>query len=158
MRTFSVICILVFSISIMSCGGGDYGSPTSTFKTMVAAAKAENKDAAMECYSKDTCMYMKELEDFAKKAGGEQKDNEMLDQFQKIEPVYGEEKIDGDTATLAVTVDGKTESIKFVKEGGDWKVNIPELKSAVDMMKNAGDMMKGMMEGAKKSLPGDDKK
>jgi len=140
----------------LGCGGsGDFGSPKATFETMVKAAKAEDKEAMMGCFCEESRANFKKLEEFGEKMGGPQGKQEMTDKF-KGEPNYGEETIEGNKATLEVTMEEQTQPVQFVKEGGDWKISMPELGAAVQMMESMGDqmqeMMKGMQEGVGESM------
>ena len=64
---------------------------------------------------------------------------------------YGEAKIDGDKATLAVTTDGEEEAVDFVREGGGWKVSLPisdgDMANARKTVELAKKMPQGMLEG-----------
>lgn len=142
--------MLALGVCILGCsGGGDFSSPKSTFETMVKAAKADDKEAMMACFTEETRADMEELERLSKEMEGKgpSQQPEITDQFKGEEPVYGKENITGDQATLEVTMQGKKESIKFIKEGGEWRVSMPEIKMALQMMKNMPDMMKNMMKG-----------
>ena len=136
---------------LTGCGGGsDYGSPKATFETMVAAAKAGDKDAMMACFDKETKGCFEELEKLAAEAKGSTAKTpgpDMPGKYKDAKVDYGKEEIKGDTATLEVTTDGKKQTFKFKKEDGNWKISIPEMKMAVEMMKNMPKMMEGMMKG-----------
>jgi len=67
--------------------------------------------------------------------------------FKGNNPVFGAERITGNTATLEATVNGSMDQIHFQKEGGDWKITVPELKPAIQMMKGMGGNMQEVMEG-----------
>jgi len=133
---------------LAGCGGSDYSSPTATYHTMWEAAKAGNRDAVTACHSEDARKKMAEKEKLLA---------EMLDQAKKAKVEIGAEKIDGNKATLEVTLDGATTTCHFVKEGDAWKISLPQapsidpgkMKDAVKMMEG---MPKGMMEGLKKGL------
>jgi hypothetical protein len=135
------------------CGGSKYGSPKATFETMVAAAKAGDKDAMMACFDKETKGCFEELEKLAGKAKGPKAQGaDVTGKYKDAEIEYGKEEIKGDTATLEVTTDGAKQTVKFKKEDGNWKISFPEMKAAVEMMKNMPKMMEGMMEGMGKAM------
>jgi len=149
--------VLLFALAVafglIGCGGGDYSSPKATYETMIAAAKAEDKDALMNCFTRETQADMKEIEKLSEEMGaGMDKNQDVAEQFKDAEPVIGEEKIDGDKATLEVTLNGTKQDMPFVKEGGEWKMSIPELKMGLEMMKKMPDMMKDMSKGMGKEM------
>jgi len=156
MRRMTVVsCVVVLASVLAGCGGSKYGSPKSTFETMVAAAKTGDKDAMLACYDKETKGCFEELEKLsAEMKGGKAKDPgaEMIEGFKEATFTYGKEEIKGDAATLEVTKDGDTQTLKFKKEDGAWKLSIPEMKMAVEMMKNMPKMMEGMMKGMGDSM------
>jgi len=163
------LCVALAALGLVAClvgcggeGGGNYASPKATFETMWAAAKAGNQKAMMACFSEVCRKKLDEFEklfaDFPKemKEGKESVAGEIAAKAKQAKKVEtGAEKIDGNNATLEVTTDGDKETLQFVKEGGDWKLHIPdlakmdleEMKKAVEMLKN---LPKGMMEGLKK--------
>ncbi len=157
MKTKSgVLCALAVVISFVGCcDGGDHGTPKCTFECMIDAAKQNDKNAMMDCFTTETRADFEKLEKIASETEGAE-DKDITEKFKTADPLYGDQKIDGDKATLMVTIDGDEETIQFAKEGGDWKITIPELKSAIKMMEGMGDMMKNMikekMENALKEM------
>jgi predicted lipid-binding transport protein (Tim44 family) len=120
-----IAALLTIALS-SACGGSKKAStPTEAFKSFYEAAK--NKDVATlkKLMSKETIAGMeKEAKD----------ENKSLDDFLAEEsqkglppaaPQTGEEKIDGDKATLQFKSEKSTNwsTASFVKEDGDWKVN-----------------------------------
>ncbi|HEX7997515.1 MAG TPA: hypothetical protein VF528_03780 [Pyrinomonadaceae bacterium] len=98
-------------------------SPTATYKAAYAAAK--NKDVAgfKKVMAKDT---QKSMEDMAKGVN-KSSDDMVKDMLNEVKlPASDEskdEKIDGDNATLQVRDEkGGWETIRFVKEDGEWKM------------------------------------
>jgi len=153
--------VLAIVIWVIGCGGGaDYSSPRATFNTMWEAAKAGNKDAMMACYSDETRKELEEFEEQAKKSGAKQKKSPtegMIAKAKRAEPQFGKQKINGDKATLEVTVEGKTNPFRFVRERGAWKIDMmAELRMMKGLIKGMGEgmgeMMKGMTEGLKKAM------
>lgn len=152
-RTIVFLSMPLMILFVAGCGGsGDYSSPKATFQSMVAAAKAEDENAMMACFSKETRADLEEMEKLADEMGGDKKEEKFGDQFKASDPVYGAEKINGDKATLEATMKGEKEIINFVKEGGDWKISMPELKMVLKMMKGMGDSMEEMMKGMEESM------
>ncbi|NQT51646.1 DUF4878 domain-containing protein [bacterium] len=159
-RMIAVVGVVAVGLALVGCGGGgagNYSSPKATAETMVAAAKAGDKDAFMACFDKETREAFAELDKLAKEKGLKGKDSsEITGKLKNAKVVFGEAKIDGDKASMPVTIDDKKEQpMSFVKEAGDWKVSIPEIKMVVGMMKGMGEaMMKGMGEAMKKGMEG----
>jgi hypothetical protein len=79
------------------------------------------------------------------------KSNKSNDDFDKSNMEFGEAKIDGDKATVAVKNKKKDESINFTlkKEEGKWKVAFDKssiMQMATDKMSEKGGMDKAMDE------------
>jgi len=111
------------------------------FGTMVAAARKGDRDAILACFDKNSRVCFEELEKLSVGANDGKKHDpgaEMAEALKNARFTYGKEEIRGDTATLEVTKDGDTQTVKFKKEDGAWKVSVPELKMAVEMMKGMG--------------------
>jgi hypothetical protein len=133
-----------------------YTSPKATFNTMWEAAKAANKDAMLACFS-DVCRkklaeiekLMAELPKEMREKGNADFSKEVFDKAKTAKVVIGDEKIDGDKATLDVTTDEKKETLQFVKADGAWKMHVPELASLdIEQMKAAVEMIKNMAKQA----------
>lgn len=140
----------------------DYSSPKATLETMIAASKVGDKDALYACFDKNTREGFADMEKVAKEmAATMPKSAQQKEQgggkIKDAKVTYGEAKIEGDKATMDVTVEGDTLPVKFVKEGGAWKISMPELKAAAALMKAMAPMMKGM-GGAFKKMGEDMKK
>lgn len=161
-RVMGAVTVLAVAAMMVGCGGGgNYSSPKATIETMIAAAKAGDKDAFMACFDKETHESFAEMEKVAKEMAAkmpkgaqhkEQGAGKFMDLLKDAEVTYGELKTDGDKATMDVTLEGDTKPVKFVKEGGAWKISMPEVKMAAAMMKAMAPMMKGMGEAMKKGM------
>jgi len=121
---FPVIAVLA-SLFVLSCGGErEAATPKQTFETYVRASKKKDITTMKLLLSKDT---IKMHEQEAKATGV------TLDDVVKRETLLGEgqstveyrnEKIDGDHASLEFkNAGGSWESIPFVKEDGEWKID-----------------------------------
>jgi hypothetical protein len=127
-----------------------YVSPKATFETMVAASRAADKDAMVACFDTETKGYIQRLEeltDGSEDPEGVESSNEFSAAFKDATVEYGKEEITGDTATLEITKDGEKETVAFNKEDGNWKISLPEMAMAVEMMESMPKMMEGMVEG-----------
>jgi hypothetical protein len=143
----AVSCVVVLAGALGGCVvGPDYGTPKASFQTMVAAANAGDKDAMLACFDTKTKGYIQELETLAGESRNTKRDapsKRLNAQFKNAKVGYGKEEIRGDAATLVVTKDGKTDTVKFRKEDGDWKISIPEMKMAVEIMRTTPGLMTG---------------
>jgi hypothetical protein len=160
-----LLAVAAVAVALTGCGGGggDFSSPKATFETMRAAAEAGNKEAFLACFDEATRKGIAELEklgkEMAKKSpkateGAEKGADEFMAKMKGSKFEYGEVKIDGDKATMDVTMDGDTETVKFAKAGGQWKISIPEIQGMVEMMKGMSQMMKGMGKQMEKGMEG----
>jgi hypothetical protein len=158
-----VLSVLAIAACLAGCGGGkDYSSPKATMQTYFAAAKKGDVDAAMACFcekvQKDWKEMKAKMEEQKKKLAEKAKDDpnakKMLEQMEKndpsqemtkeakdLKPEYGEQKIDGDKATLKVTAKGETQTINFVKEKGAWKI-AEMVREEVEMDEETTDKLK----------------
>ena len=144
-RLLNTLVVAGTVLAVVGCGKAR--SPKAAFEQFVAAAKGGNEDKMVACMDKDTGSAMKEVLALMKDMGADKKKNPM-DEF-KGTFSYGEQKIDGDKATLEVTKDGKTQTIAFTKEDGAWKISIPELQQGVKMLKGFKAMADAMGKGGK---------
>lgn len=154
MKLLPLLSLLAFVICFSGCGGGsNYSSPKATMETMMQAAKAEDEDAVMACYSNETRKDFEEMKKLSEEMGHQGDDDDFSDKFQpKSDPIFGEEKISGNTAKMTVTIDGFAHEYSFVKEGGDWKLSMPEIKMGLEMMKGMGGEMQNMMENMSQEM------
>lgn len=143
------LALIIGAVGFVVRDTGDYSSPTATLKTMLEAAKADDRDGVMNCFTDETRDYLKEMEKMAEEMGGgcAQSPNMLSQQYKYAQPVIGAEQITGNRATVEATANGQKELVHLQKEGDDWKITIPELKAAVQMMKGMDGQMQEMMEG-----------
>ncbi|MFW6161480.1 MAG: hypothetical protein ACODAJ_01855 [Planctomycetota bacterium] len=164
-RIVAVTVVALVAAMLVGCGGGKYASPEATMETMRAAAKAGDKDAVMACFCEDTRAKLQKMqtmaEDFAKenpeladKVDPDKQTQQMMDKAKTAKVEYGEETIDGDTATLVVITDGKQDTANFVREKGAWKLKLPITDQQIEMMKKGMEMMKNMPKGMMEGLKG----
>jgi uncharacterized lipoprotein len=132
MKTRQATALLIaalLTIALSACGGSKKAStPTEAFKSFYEAAKNKDVTSLKKLMSKKTVAGM---ETEAKK------ENKSLDDFLGEEsqkglppavPQTGEEKIDGDKATLQFKSEKSPNwsTASFVKEDGDWKIDFPQ--------------------------------
>src|SRR5215208_1512659 len=125
-QTPALLIAAILTITLAACGGSKKAStPTEAFKSFYEATK--NKDVA----SLKKLMTKETLAEMEKEAKGDNKtlDAYLADESQKglppAMPQLGEEKIDGDKATLQFKSEKATNwsTASFIKEDGDWKVS-----------------------------------
>ncbi|MBD0325498.1 MAG: DUF4878 domain-containing protein [Pyrinomonadaceae bacterium] len=117
-----VLALALTTLATAACNRAG-SSPTATYKAAYAAMK--NKDVAgfKKVMTKES---QKDIEELAKKMNKSSDDmlKDMMNEF-KLPPSdeSKDEKIDGDNATLQVKDEkGAWETIRFLKEDGEWKM------------------------------------
>lgn len=126
-RQMTVLLIIAcLTVALAACGGGAKAStPKEAFKSFYEAAKGKDVASIKKLMSKETIAEME------REAKGENKslDDFLAEESQKglppAMPELGEEKIEGDKATLQFKAEKATNwsTVPFVKEDGDWKIN-----------------------------------
>jgi hypothetical protein len=137
-----VFLLVLLAGSLVSCSRS---SPSGTVTVFMEAGKAGNKDALMQCLESKDREFLKKME--AKQPAGREFGPPKGASYR-----IGEEKIDGETATVTVvTIEGgqeKPRELKLVRESGQWKIDlVPD-----GMLQMVEGMMKGMDEGAMKGM------
>jgi len=116
-RLVIVSCVVVLAV-VLARRWGKCRSPTATFKAMLAAAEAGDRDALIACYDEEGQACYRELDRLHSEAmGGRDVSWPMRAALPQKGVVYGKEAFDGDTATLEVTKGRRTETVLFRKEG-----------------------------------------
>jgi hypothetical protein len=120
------VCLAMISISLASlaCSVFNKPSPTAVFKSFVDAAQKKDWDAMKKTLSKDS---VSKMEDMAKTLNMSVSDLMKEDKKElKTVPETRNEKINGDKATLEIKDPDSNnwEEWPFVKEDGDWKIDL----------------------------------
>jgi hypothetical protein len=118
----------------------DAGTPTDAFKTYYNAIKNKDVEAVKALFSRAT---LKALEDKARAANKSPDDvfKEGLEsasaEIPATMPETRNEKIEGDRATLEIKDDkkGSWDTIRFVREDGQWKMSFAETEPTGDEQK-----------------------
>jgi biotin-(acetyl-CoA carboxylase) ligase len=112
---------LLLGFVIISCGVGNANQPKAVAKNFFNALQATNFEEAQKFATKDSKMIL-QLAQIAMNFSGKNKDT-ILQEISKHNFEYGEPVINGDEATIGVTID-KKEKINFTlkKEEGMWKM------------------------------------
>ena len=122
----ALLIVACLTVALAACGGGAKAStPKEAFKSFYEAAKGKDVASLKKLMSKETIAEME------REAKGENKslDDFLAEESQKglppAMPELGEEKIEGDKATLQFKGEKSTNwsTVPFVKEDGAWKIN-----------------------------------
>ncbi|HWT01707.1 MAG TPA: hypothetical protein VN256_15780 [Pyrinomonadaceae bacterium] len=124
-RATALLLAALLAVAPASCGGKKAGTPTEVFKSFYEAARAADVAALKKLMSKESLAY----------AEGQAKSrNQSLDDYLASQsrsfppgvPEVGEEKIEGDKATLRFKHEKARNwsTASFVKEDGEWKINL----------------------------------
>lgn len=121
-KVVSFLVILLSLMLVVGCGG-DEGKVKSTAKKIVSAAKKGNFDKVLKYAPKETREEFKKDKKKYKEFKKEFK-KEMVKELKGAKFKYGDVEIDGDKATIEVTMikDGEedTDKLDFKKEKGKW--------------------------------------
>jgi hypothetical protein len=99
-------------------------SPTETLRAYYKAATDKDAQGMKRYLSKGTIELMEE----GAKMMGKSLDAALEESSQYVPPtptpIFDNEKIDGETATVDITSEGRKMTMPFVKEGGQWKLAV----------------------------------
>jgi uncharacterized lipoprotein len=124
-QTTALVIALLLTIALAACKGAKKAStPTESFKLFYEAMKNKDVAALKSLISKET---LASLEAEAK-TKNKSLDDFLAERSQSVPPnmpQLGEEKIDGDKATVQFKIDNAPNwsAFMFVKEDGGWKIN-----------------------------------
>lgn len=115
------IGLALFGAVLFNIGcGNSGGNPKNTLIAFFEALGKKDIESAKKLATKDS----KALLDMMEMGMKMSKDSKDMDKFNKEKMTFGEPKIEGDKATIAVTEKDKNETLNFTlkKEEGTWKV------------------------------------
>jgi Domain of unknown function (DUF4878) len=147
MKKMLLAITVTASLLITSCNGGG-GDPKAVLMSFMDAMSKKDIAAAKKLATKDSETMFSLMEMGMKN----NKDNDM--KFEKDKMEFGETKIDGDKATVAVKDKASGEGTNFIlkKESGSWKVAFDKasvMQMGMDKMKEKGvDMNDVINKGA----------
>jgi hypothetical protein len=106
---------------------GEYASPTATFRTLRRMAEAGHKARVLACFDERLQGTIRAIDkaartDALRRPSAEAFVGTLIRKVKGATCELGRETIEGDKATLEVKLDGTTESIGLVREGGAWKI------------------------------------
>jgi hypothetical protein len=136
MKKMLLAITVTASLLITSCNGGG-GDPKAVLMSFMDAMSKKDIAAAKKLATKDSEQMFSLMEMGMKN----NKDNDM--KFEKDKMEFGETKIDGDKATVAVKDKASGEGTNFIlkKESGFWKVAFDKasvMQMGMDKMKEKG--------------------
>ncbi len=131
--------LLLSPVLFFSCNSGASGDPKAVLSKFFDALKKKDIVAAKKLATEDS----KQLLDLMETGMKMDKDSKGEEKFDKTKMEFGETKIDGDKATVAVkeTSSGETMNFSLKKEKGDWKVAFDKatmMGSAMEKMNEKG--------------------
>ena len=153
MKTTSAIYFLLILIFFLNgCrNNGDYETPKSTYQTMVKATKSDNLNAMLDCFSNESREDYKKLLALASENEGDKQGEKFIDIF--IEEIqFDESKIEDDKASFEAIVDGQKHTVEFVKEDGNWKMHMPDLKDGIRFLEEMVDNISISMSSGSTSV------
>ncbi len=170
MKKFLFAALLLSPVLFFSCNSGGGGDPKAVLSQFFEALSKKDIATARKLATEDS----KSMIDMMEMGMKMDKDSKDTDKFDKSKMEFGEAKIDGDKATIAVkeTTSGETLTYSLKKEKGSWKVafdkasmmsmgmekmnekgiNAPDsIGKAMDELKNLNmdSLKEGMQEGMK---------
>jgi hypothetical protein len=120
MKKMLLAVAVTTSLLFVSCNTGGGGDPKAVLTAFFEALSKKDIAGAKKLATKDSEAMFSMLE----MGMSMNKDNKDMDKFDKSRMEFGETKIDGDRATVAVKDKQSGEGTNFIlkKESGDWKV------------------------------------
>jgi len=106
---------------------GEYAAPIATYRTMCEMAEAGHKGRVFACFDEASREKIRRIEQVAAQTRGKSLAvasfiDALVEKVRRGKLELGEERIEGDQATLEVKLNGESESVRFVKEDGKWKI------------------------------------
>lgn len=131
--------ILIMSIFMAGCNAGGGGNPKTVLVSFFDALAKKDIAGARKLATKES-KEMLDMMEMGAKMGGDKKED---DKYNKEKMDFGEAKIEGDKATVAVKDknSGETTNFTLKKESGDWKVAFDKasmMNMGMDKMKEKG--------------------
>ena len=159
----SVRRVAAVAACLFVSGGGLFaaeaapGSPTAAFQAMWDAAKAGKREELLACFEAGTRKKLEELDKLLTSVAKELPEmgarglvQEMTARAKETLLTLGQEKIEGDQATLEIAADGEKDTVYLVKEEGAWKIQIP-LPDLSDIKRSVADSTAAMRELKKRA-------
>ena len=138
MKKMMFAAILTAATLIVGCNTAS-NDPKAVLLSFFDALSKKDMDAARKLATSDSKMLLDMMESGMKMA----KENKETDKFDRTKMEFGDAKIEGDKATVAVKEKTSGESTNFTlkKESGNWKVAFDKssmMQMGMDKMKEKG--------------------
>ncbi len=153
MKKILLAVAVTTTLLFVSCNTGGGGDPKTVLMAFFEALTKKDIEGAKKLATKDSESMFSMLEMGMKM----NTDNKDMEKFDKSRMEFGETKIDGDRATVAVKDTKSSESTNFIlkKESGNWKVAFDKatmMQMGADKMKEHGMDSKDMMDSVSTGL------
>ncbi|MGG9960954.1 hypothetical protein [Ferruginibacter sp. SUN106] len=152
MKKMLLAVAVTTSLLFVSCNSGG-GDPKTVLMSFFEALSKKDFTAAKKLATKDSEAMFSMIE-----MGMQMnKDNKDMDKYDKEKMEFGETKIEGDKATVAVKDKSSGETTNFIlkKESGNWKVAFDKaslMQMGTDKMKEKGMNTNDMIDSAQNGL------
>lgn len=151
MKKLVLPLVAVAMLVLAACSGTGGGDPKSVAKSFFEALRMMNIDEASKYATKDSKGMLDMMKMGMSMAPLNQDSLKKEVAKQKVE--FGEPTINGDEATISVTVDGKDKTdFKLKKEEGQWKVAFDKntlMKTGMEKAKEGGASEQELQEAEK---------
>ncbi len=139
MKKMLMGAVVLASVFFAGCNSAGKGDPKSVLVSFFDALTKKDISGARKLATAES-KSMLDMMEMGMKMGGDKKDDGKYDK-EKME--FGDAKIEGDKATVAVKdkSSGETTNFTLKKEGGDWKVAFDKssmMNMGMDKMKDKG--------------------
>ena len=154
MKKIILFSATMFTLSIIGCTSGN--DPKDVLMNFVDALAKKDFNGAKKYATKESETMLGMMESMLKMSPDSAKDKK----YDKDNLEYGDTKIDGDKATVAVKEKKSGETTNYIlkKEGGSWKVAFDKAtmtQMGTDKMKNAGSSGGSLNDSTSKMMPVD---
>ncbi|MDB5201292.1 MAG: hypothetical protein JWQ27_701 [Ferruginibacter sp.] len=138
MKKIGAVAVMISMAFLFSCNSNTTTSedPKAVLSAFVEALARKDIATARRLSTTESSFFLEKMEIAFKKS-----DKEPTELFDRSKITYGEATINGDNATVPVTVSGETVNYALRKEAGQWKVNFDFATMAgvaMDKMKEKG--------------------
>ncbi len=139
MKKLVMAAVVISAVFFSGCKGTDTNDPKAVLTSFFDALQKKDIGAARKLATAES-KSMLDMMEMGMKMGGDKKDEGKYD---KSKMEFGDAKVEGDKATVAVKekTSGETTNFTLKKEGGGWKVAFDKssmMNMGMDKMKEKG--------------------
>lgn len=151
MKKLFAVAVILSSLFLAGCNSAGKGDPKTVLMGFFDALTKKDISGARKLATNES-KNMLDMMEMGMKMGGDKKDEGKYD---KAKMEFGDAKIEGDKATVAVKekTTGETTNFTLKKESGDWKVAFDKssmMNMGMDKMKEKGMDMDSLKNGMDK--------